>query len=237
MPYAVFSSKLPKSGALALFLDDDFALGALDIHDDFTNFGNLNMPGHGILDADDWGGERGLHVGTLKGKIGIHHFAVYELQIFAIAKRLSPDDPAIFKGDVFTVPRKILTFHDTVPHRDIFCVPERILGVEYTVFKHGIRDVLEGVFAFHTNVAESQVIGAKHKVFALNRAVLHVDPAHRPAELRGNDVAATQFGISALPQRLDAGQLACIRVHLGLQQPVDGHRRGAAGLRSEEQKR
>ena len=143
MPYAAFSSKMPKSGALALFLDDDFALGALDIHDDFTNFGNLNMPGHGILDADDWRGERGLHVGTLKGKIGIHHFAVYELQIFAITKRLSPDDPAIFKGDVFTVPRKILTFHDTVPHRDIFCVPERILGVEYSVFKHGIRDVLK----------------------------------------------------------------------------------------------
>lgn len=136
-PYFPFS-KAPKSGALARLCDNDLTLRTVNIPDDLTDFGNIDMPGHRIFDADDGSGECGLHIGTLKGKVRINHFTVYEFQIFAVAKRLCADNLAVFKRDAFAVPRKIFTLYDAVSYRDILCVPESIFGIEPAAFKNRI---------------------------------------------------------------------------------------------------
>ena len=58
------------------------------------------------------------------------------------------------------------------------------------------------------------MIGAHHKVLALRRCIFHLNPADRPAELRGNDVAALDNRLRALPQRLDPVHLRIDDLHM-----------------------
>src|SRR5699024_56108 len=69
---------------------------------------------------------------------------------------------------------------------------------------NGVFDVLEGVFAPEGHIGQAQIGGAHHKIFALCGAVVHGDVVHRPAKLRGDDVAVPQGHLATLPQRLDA---------------------------------
>lgn len=168
----------------ARFSDDDLAFCFVDIHNDLADLGHIDMSGQGIFNADDWSSESCLYLGALKAQIGFDHFAVYELQIFAVAKGLGAADSAVFKGDIFAVPRQVFTFHSAVSHGNVSGVPESVLRVEHAVFKNGIGDILKGIFAFHADIAEGQVIRAEHKIFAVGGAVLHGDTVHRPAEFR-----------------------------------------------------
>lgn len=88
------------------------------------------MSGQHIFYADDRGSERGVHIRTLEGKIGVNHFTVDQFQISAVAKRLCPDDCTVFKGDVFTVPCEIFPFYNTIFYRNILCVPKRVFRVK-----------------------------------------------------------------------------------------------------------
>ena len=58
------------------------------------------------------------------------------------------------------------------------------------------------------------MIGAHHKVLALRRRILHLNPADRPAELRRNDVAVLYNRLRALPHRLDPVHLRINDLHM-----------------------
>ena len=85
-----------------------------------------------------------------------------------------------------------------------FRVPEGVFRVKGAVFKNRIFNVLERILPLHAHIRKAQVGRAHHEVFAFGVAILHLDPPDRPAELRGNNVAATHFYIAAFPQGLDA---------------------------------
>ena len=87
-------------------------------------------------------------------------------------------------------------------------MPESVLGIELTVFKDGIPNVLKGIFALHAHTTKMQVCGTHHEVFALGAAVLHPDFPYGPAEFRGNNIAASHFYFTALPQRFDTVKFA-----------------------------
>ena len=97
--------------------------------------------------------------------------------------------------------------HCAVSYDNIFRMPERVFRIKGAVLKHGILDVLEGVFAFHPHIGKTQPKGAHHKIFAFGIAVFHFDLSGRPAKLRRKNIAAADNGVRALPQRLDPVKL------------------------------
>ena len=78
------------------------------------------------------GGNAGVYLGFLKGKVAVSHFAVYKPQIFAVAKGLSSDNAAVFKGYVLGIPGKVLSLDGAVFDGYIFGVPECVLSVKIT---------------------------------------------------------------------------------------------------------
>lgn len=97
-------------GTSALTIYNDLALCLVKIHDDFADLRHENAAGQRILDADYGRDDGGLHLGALKTQVCVDHLAVDQLEVFAVAKGLRADDPAVFKGEVFAVPRQILVF-------------------------------------------------------------------------------------------------------------------------------
>lgn len=118
----------------ARFSDDDLAFCFVDIHNDLADLGHIDMSGQGIFNADDWSSESCLYLGALKAQIGFDHFAVYELQIFAVAKGLGAADSAVFKGDIFAVPRQVFTFLTVLFRTVMFLACQKASFVSNTQF-------------------------------------------------------------------------------------------------------
>ena len=173
------------------------------VHDQLAHGQRGDLAAARVFDAVDVGEDRRLHLRLFEGKIALLHAAVDQFQAFAVAKRLCPDDRAVLKRHVFAVPGQILALDHTVLYHNVFRVPERILGVEAAVREYGIRNVLEGVLSFQRHMVKDEMVRAHHEIFALGRAVFHFDPANRPAEFRGNNIAVRDPHVRALPKRLD----------------------------------
>lgn len=93
---------------------DHFALGSGVVPDDFAHGRGLDAARLGVLDAVDGGGDGGLHLALFKGKVGVLHAAVHQLQALAVAQGLGAPDDAVLKGEVLAVPPQILPFHHAV---------------------------------------------------------------------------------------------------------------------------
>ena len=72
---------------------------------DLSDGGCANAAVEGIFDAYDM---------CCNARIGVYHLTVDELQIFAVAKRLSSDYTAVFENHIFAVPCHIFAFDDAV---------------------------------------------------------------------------------------------------------------------------
>ena len=147
-----------------------------------------------------------LDLGSFKAQIGIYHLAVDQLQTLAVAKRLSADNFAIFKGYVLTVPREIFSLNNAVFYGDVFRVPERVLRIENAVFKRGILDILKRILSLKLHIIEPQIDRAHHKILAFGGAVGHFKPVHRPTEFGGNDIAIAHHSVSTFAKCLNTVQ-------------------------------
>lgn len=97
-----------------LFVDNHLALNTSNILDKRSDLRHIDMTGQRILNADDRRGNSCLYFRPFKAKIGIDHFTVYQLKIFAVAKRLCADDLTVLKSDILAVPCQIFAFYHAV---------------------------------------------------------------------------------------------------------------------------
>src|SRR5699024_2852234 len=75
------------AGALVLLRPNAyFAIGAVDIADDFSHGWDANVASKGILDADDRCGDGRFHFRALKGQIRAVHRTIHQPQALAIAE-------------------------------------------------------------------------------------------------------------------------------------------------------
>ena len=132
---------------LSLLRKGDLAFCFGIIEDDLLCIRSSDRALIGILDAVDDGGDGGFYLRTLERQIGVDHFTVDELEIFAIAEGLRSNDLAVDQGQVVGVLSQIFALDGAVLDRYVFGVPKGILGVQLAVFNRHVRDVLEGVFA------------------------------------------------------------------------------------------
>ena len=160
----------------------------------------------GIFHTDNGGGDRGLHLGFFKGKIGFFHGAPDELQTAAAAERLRADDAAVDKREAVGVPAEVLPAEGAVSDGDIFRMPEGILRIEGTAVKDGIPHILEAVLPDAVRAGEVQVCAAHEHVLAFQAAAVRGDIPEGPAEFRGLNIAAGKGNIPAFPECLDAVQ-------------------------------
>ena len=157
-----------------------------------------------ILDAEHRGGNLGFHLRFFKAEVGVHHFAVDEFQVFAVAERLGADDLAVFQRQTIGVPGQILSLYHAVAHRNIFAVPESILRVKTAIGKGGVFNILERIFSLEIHMVELDVAGPEQKILTFGGAILHPDAIGSPAEFRRINIAAGQRNIPALPHGFDA---------------------------------
>ena len=149
-----------------------------------------------------------VHFGALKGKIGLLHGAVDQLQVFAVAEGLGTDDAAVFQPQILAVPSQILALDGAVAHHHIAAVPEGVLGVQHGVFNGQVVHVLEGILALEMPVPDGHIPAAHEYILALQMAAGHGYIRAVPAELRGLDAAVLQRDVAAFPQGFHAAQLA-----------------------------
>lgn len=185
---------------------NDSAAGERIVPDEGTDRRCGDQARAGIFHTDNGGGDRGLHLGFFKGKVGFLHGAPDKLQTAAAAERLCADDAAVDEREAVGVPAEVLPAEGAVSDGDIFRMPEGILCIEGAAVKDSIPYILEAVLSDAVRAGEVQVRAAHEHVLAFKTAAVHGDIPEGPAEFRGLNIAAGKGNVPAFPERLDAVQ-------------------------------
>ena len=187
---------------------NDVSLCAVDITNDLAHCRHADLTASKrIFDAHHRCGNRGLDGGALESQIAIHHFAVDEGEIFAIAKRLRPNDLAVFERQIFAVPGEIFTAKNGIFHGHVFRVPESVLAVDDAVFKNPILNILQRILGAHLKIFRAHAVVSHEKIFALGGAVFERYVVGEPAEFVGDDVAIFKPDVLAFAKGFDAVEL------------------------------
>lgn len=194
--------------AFAGIFHDDLSRGFRNVADDRAYSWQRDAAlGEGIFDAHDRGGDGGLDGGALESQVAIHHFAINEGEVFAVAEGLGADDPAVLEGEIFAVPGEIFTAKNGIFHGHIFRVPESVLAVDDAVFKEAVFDVLQRIFGAQLEIFRAHAVVFHEKIFALGGAVFEGYVVGEPAEFVGDDVAVFEADVSAFAKGFDAVEL------------------------------
>lgn len=162
--------------------DDDFGVTVAFLNE-LVHGRKHDAPRPGILDAVHGGGEHGVHVGLLKAEVGVHHLAVHELEIRAVAKRLRTDDAAALQREMIGIPAEELPFQNAVAHRHVLRVPEGVAARDVAVLEGAVVQILKSVLACEAHVCKVEIHRVQHEIIALHRAVAHTEEAKAQAAL------------------------------------------------------
>ena len=188
---------------------NDVSLCAVDITNDLAHCRHADLTASKrIFDAHDRRGDGGLDAGALEGEVAIHHFAINEGEVFAVAEGLGADDPAVLEGEIFAVPGEIFTAKNGIFHSHVFRVPKSVLAVDDAVFEEAVFDVLQGIFGAQLEVFRAHAVVSHEKIFALGGAVFERYVVGEPAEFVRNDLAIFKPDVLAFTKSLDAMKLA-----------------------------
>ena len=200
----------------ALLLGGNFASGWVDgvVYNHFANAVGNDASANGVFYRKNVAVYRCLDGAVFEGKVGIHHDAIHQFEVLAVAKGLCANNCAIVESDVLAVPSKVLALDNAMLHQHVFRMPQGILGVQGAMADGCVFYVLEGILATHFHIAKFNVLGAKQKVLATCRAVGKAQIASFPTKLITLDATVGNGNVVALSHGFDAVKLAVLNVHL-----------------------